>query len=298
MNHTPLVSVICLCYNHESYIEECLLSVINQTYPKIEIIIVDDFSSDTSTLVIENFIKKHPNINFIKNHNNIGNTKSFNKALKLCMGEYIVDLATDDVLYPDFIEKHLVNFRNNKSPNIGVSYSNVEFINEIGKHIKYHYEIDSSKKAIKKPPEGNIYRELLHSYFLNAASMMTKKKVMEELSGYDENLLYEDLDFWFRSSRIFDYAYSDHVLIKKRVLSTSLGSSLRKKGTKQRKLGNSTYKTCLKAFKLNKNREENLALINRIRYEMRLAFYNFHFSLLTKFIALRIYLTIKNIYLK
>jgi len=71
MTQKPLVTVICLCYNHQDYVIETLQSVLNQSYSNIEIIIVDDKSSDDSVSLISDFLKDHPQIKFIKNEKNV-----------------------------------------------------------------------------------------------------------------------------------------------------------------------------------------------------------------------------------
>ena len=97
MQDKSLVTIICLCYNQEEFVLESLESVISQDYNQIELIIVDDCSTDNSKIVIENWLLNFPQIQFIANNTNLGNTKSFNKALKLAKGKYIIDLAADDV---------------------------------------------------------------------------------------------------------------------------------------------------------------------------------------------------------
>ena len=64
MQNFPLVSVICLSYNHKAYVVEALNSVINQTYPNIELLIADDCSSDNSIGVIKDWVKNHPEVHF------------------------------------------------------------------------------------------------------------------------------------------------------------------------------------------------------------------------------------------
>ena len=83
----PLVSIICHCYNHSKFVLETLKSVLNQTYDNIEVIVVDDFSTDNSADVISSFMVKHPEIKFIQNHRNLGITKSFNRILKKTKGK-------------------------------------------------------------------------------------------------------------------------------------------------------------------------------------------------------------------
>jgi glycosyltransferase involved in cell wall biosynthesis len=64
MQNFPLVSVICLSYNHEAYVVESLNSVINQTYPNIELLIADDCSTDNSVGKIQDWLENHPEVHF------------------------------------------------------------------------------------------------------------------------------------------------------------------------------------------------------------------------------------------
>ena len=92
----PLVSVICLCYNHSKYVIESIESVLSQSYANIELIIVDDASTDDSQSVIRNFIVSLPQVNFIPLTNNIGNCSAFNIGWRASSGDYVIDLAADD----------------------------------------------------------------------------------------------------------------------------------------------------------------------------------------------------------
>ncbi|MBV6645362.1 MAG: glycosyltransferase family 2 protein, partial [Cyclobacteriaceae bacterium] len=95
MSNQPLVSIICLCYNHEKYVRQAVESALNQTYPLIEVIIIDDHSTDNSLQMIEKLQQSYPQLRVLSNEENMGNCKSFNKALKLAKGEFIIDLAAD-----------------------------------------------------------------------------------------------------------------------------------------------------------------------------------------------------------
>jgi len=110
MQHNPLVTVICLCYNHDAFVQEALNAVLNQEYQPLELIVVDDASTDGSKNKIEAWLEQHPNCYFIANRTNLGPTKSFNQALQLAKGSYILDLATDDVLLPNAIQLQVAAF--------------------------------------------------------------------------------------------------------------------------------------------------------------------------------------------
>ena len=136
MNYNPLVSIICLCYNHEKFVPLALQSVIDQTYPNIELIIVDDCSNDGSSTVIKEWLRQHPEIVFIENTTNKGNTKSFNAAFAVSKGDYIIDLAADDILNTNAVELQLEAFRTSTYDNLGIVYGNVELIFEDDTHFK------------------------------------------------------------------------------------------------------------------------------------------------------------------
>ncbi len=295
MVDSPLVTVICLCHNHERFVIESLNSVASQDYPNIEIIIVDNGSKDKSVSLISNWAKTHT-VEIIINKTNLGLTRAFNEALVIAKGIYIVDLSTDDVLLPSSILNRVKTFKFSKYKNLGVVFSNVQYIDEEGNHLKYLYPVDDQFKSITKPVTGNIYEAILHSFFLSSPSMLIKKEAYIFLNGYDETLDYEDLDFWIRSSRVYDYDFTDNILVKKREVSNSLSTHFYKRGGFN--LGESTYRTCKKAHKLNRTRSEDFALLNRVLYEIRLALKNVDIQIFTKFYLLYIRVVIFMIFRK
>ncbi|MCU0357456.1 MAG: glycosyltransferase family 2 protein, partial [Cyclobacteriaceae bacterium] len=90
----PLVSVICLCYNHQLYVQEAIESVLNQTWSHIELIVVDDASTDTSREVIRALQKEHHLQKVLLLEKNMGNCAAFNRGLAIATGDFIIDLAS------------------------------------------------------------------------------------------------------------------------------------------------------------------------------------------------------------
>lgn len=290
MQNLPLVSVICLCYNHEKFVVESLNSVFNQSYKNIELIIADDFSDDASKRTIENWIKDYPYVIFIANESNLGNTKTFNNALQFAKGDYIIDLATDDVLLPNCIEKQVNTFLNSEQTKLGIVYGNAAIISENNKHLRYYYEVDAEKKALIKPASGDIYMAMLNqSSMICSVSSMVKRDVLEELKGYDENLAYEDLDLWIRTSRNYNFEFIDAILVQKREVENSLGNQFYKKFNRRtREINHSSFLVIKKAITLNKTKNENKALLKRLHYEMTKAYKTFDIWLFIKYIPLEI----------
>ncbi|HEY8401394.1 MAG TPA: glycosyltransferase [Cytophagaceae bacterium] len=274
----PLVSVICLCYNHELFLREALESVVDQTYKNIEIIVVDDCSKDNSVTIIQEFIKRYPEIRFISNADNIGNCRSFNKAFQLSRGSYIIDFATDDVMYPDKIEKQVAALEQ-AGGSYGVVYSDAAVIDERGKFLYNHFD-NLNRYKLKEIPQGDIYKILLEKFFLPTTTMLVRREVLEELGGYDESLTYEDFDFWIRSSRNWKYLYVPEVLNKRRLSTYSFSNQFLYSSTTMHW---STYRVCQKALWLNKTKEENEALLKRVEAEMKTCYFLNQFDLVIQY---------------
>lgn len=290
MHSNSLVTVICLCYDHESFVVEALESVLNQTHKNVELIIADDFSTDNSVQVIENWLEKNPEIPFLINKENLGNTKSFNQCLKMAKGEYIIDLAADDILKSDCIENQLKGFNMTVHKNVGVIYGNAELVTEKGDFIKDYFITDKQKRRIKSQPTGDIYIGLLNgNNNLCSISSLIKREVFDNLKGYDEKLTYEDYDFWIRAARIYNFDYIDKILVQKRVLKNSMYTLLEKKNNKKTNNFNySTYLILKKVVHLNNKKAEFIAMLKRIHFEMTLALKTRNFKLLIKYVYLEL----------
>ncbi|GAB4182946.1 MAG: hypothetical protein OHK0057_10340 [Thermoflexibacter sp.] len=278
----PLVSVIALCYNHAPYVEESLASVLAQTYQPIQLIIVDDASNDESVKIIYQFINKQKdkNIRFISLSENQGNCKAFNIGLAQAGGKYVIDLASDDVLLPHCIESQVNHFEK-LGEEYGVVFSDVHLIDEKSKAIGQFYKRDKTGKLLQKVPSGEVYKEVLAKSFISAPSMMIRKKVLEEIGGYDESLSYEDYDFGVRTSKKYKYFFINDVLVKKRILKHSHSKAFYLKRNNKHLL--STLKIHGKALAQNQTQEENLALAISVRYHLRLSFFTENFDLVFKF---------------
>lgn len=296
MHKKPLVSIICLCYNHDDFVVESLNSVLNQNYQPIEMIIIDDCSTDKSVAVIEKWLENLQNITFIKNTKNLGNTKSFNKAAKMAKGEFLIDLATDDILLNNCVAIQIERFNTTKHPNVAVVYSNVAMIDEKGDFLENYFPTNPDGKLLTKRESGDEYLRIIAGGkdAICTVGSMIKKDVYQQLNGYDETLAYEDLDFWIRASRIYNFDFIDEVLIQKRVVANSLTANFHlKKSALSKKINYSTYQIIKKVYYLNKNKKEDKAVLKRLHYEMILNFKNSHYYLVIKYALLEMKIRIR-----
>lgn len=104
-NGKSLVSVIIPCYNKAKYVEEAIESVVAQTYNNIEIVVVNDGSSDNSSPIIKSLMYKHSQIKFFDEKENRGVVWARNFAINNANGEFILPLDADDTIEPTFVEK-------------------------------------------------------------------------------------------------------------------------------------------------------------------------------------------------
>ncbi len=274
----PLVTVLCLCHNQEKFVEEAIRSVLTQSYPSIQLIVFDDGSSDKSVKTISQFLKDKPSVLFHVNETNQGYTKSLNKALSYASGEFIVDLAADDVFMPTRIEEG-VRALMKAAPKYGVNFSDAEIINERGLFLGFH----SDQYPHLSIPQGDVYKDLVMRYFICPPTMLFRKSVIDHLGGYDDSLAFEDFDFLVRAARDFHFCYTPLPLVKRRLVSQSMSQKQFRRGNPQRV---STFRVCEKINKMNKTIEEVEALKKRLRYEFLLSIKLGDFSLAVKFVRL------------
>lgn len=115
MTQSPLVSIIIPVYNSEKYLKEALNSVLNQTYRNLEIVCVDDHSTDRSREIIKKLQAQDPRIKLIEFENNKGPSVARNAALDVCTGDFISFFDSDDILLPNFVADLLEVIEGEKS---------------------------------------------------------------------------------------------------------------------------------------------------------------------------------------
>ena len=120
-----LVSIITPCYNGAKYVAETIESVINQTYKKWEMIIVDDGSKDKSAEIIKTYVNKDSRIKYIY-QNNAGSAAARNNGIRRAQGQYIALLDADDVWHKDFLEKQIAFIKKNNAVCVYCSYSKID----------------------------------------------------------------------------------------------------------------------------------------------------------------------------
>jgi glycosyltransferase involved in cell wall biosynthesis len=282
----PVVTIILTTYNQEKYIGAALESVRLQTYSAIQLIVIDNASTDRTLAVIEQYKETSPAFLLIKNSDNAGLCKAFNQGLAIADGKYAIDLSGDDVLMPERIAKQVKSFEA-LSDDYAVVFTNAVYIDDEGKGKRPHYPVDANGKSRQKVPSGDVYKNVLEKYFICTPTMMMRTTALNMLGGYDESLSFEDFDFWVRSSVQFKYFYLDEILTQKRIVSGSLSARVYQKGSG---MLFSYYEVCNKAYDLNRDQQEFNLLAARIRTFIRKCLYAEEFELAEQFYKLLNYI--------
>lgn len=158
-----LVSVIIPVYNSESYIGKTIESALAQTYKNFEIIIVDDCSTDLSAQIIQKYCKKYSNIYYYLQPQNQGVAVARNRALELAKGQYVAFLDSDDLWYPDKIERQLGLMDATNTP---FSYTAIKMINEN----------DQVIRDKRKIPMYADYQMILRNTLIATSSVVIDRK--------------------------------------------------------------------------------------------------------------------------
>ena len=170
-----LVSVIMTVRNSEKYVSQAIQSVLQQSYKKIEFVIIDDYSNDSTYKILKEFEKQDKRIQVYRNKHSKGPAESRNIALKIAKGKWISIIDSDDIFLPKKIETQL-NFVNNNNNIIFVGTS-LLFINEMGSHIAF-YKYKNKSKTLKKEIIQNKSFPPHSSYFI-------KKDYLIKIQGYN-----------------------------------------------------------------------------------------------------------------
>ena len=189
---TPLVTIAIPCYNHAVFVQDSIRSVINQTYKNIELIIIDDGSTDQSVNKIKEMLieceQRFTRFEF-RDRPNKGLCNTLNEALEWAQGDYFCVIASDDQMLPEKTSLQISSF---KSDTVGV-FGGVNIINNKN-------QILSSR--VREYSETGFEDILLNKHDLPASSQMFKTEILRQVGGYNPNVKVEDWDLLLRMSKL------------------------------------------------------------------------------------------------
>jgi len=179
-----LVTVIIPYYKKKNYINECIESVISQTYKNLEIMIIYDNETNSELDYIKNLKKKDFRIKLIINENNIGAGESRNKGIKLSKGKYISFLDADDIWKKNKIEIQLLFMQNG---NLSVSHTSYKIINE-----------ENNLIGNRKARDFDNFKDIIKSCDIGLSSVMLKKEIISDDIKFSNLRTKEDFFLWLK----------------------------------------------------------------------------------------------------
>lgn len=206
-----LVSIITPAYNCETYIKECMDSVINQTYQNWEMIIVNDKSTDNTKEIIEEYIKKEPRIKLYNQPINEGAAAARNKAIEISNGRFIAFLDSDDAWKTNKLEKQ-INFMIYN--NYGFTFTSYEIMRD---------KVEEQNKVFHMPNKIT-YEQYLKNTIIGCLTVVMDKEILGEIKVEIGHL--EDVLTWMEYLKKGNIAYGlDENLAVYRVAENSMSSN-------------------------------------------------------------------------
>ena len=204
--HDNKISIIIPNYNGASYLDDCLISVLNQTYRPIEIIIVDDCSKDNSVKIIKKYYKKYPDIiKYLINRTNLGVAQTRHIGIDFASGKFISTLDSDDYYYNNYKlqnEFELIKTLKKKYGKEIIPFSKTILVSDKDKTV-------ISKNNKNNIKEGNLLYDILCRTCEIPRDFILLKKSYYNIGGYDFGLpIYEDWDLKIRLASKYDFYYT------------------------------------------------------------------------------------------
>jgi glycosyltransferase involved in cell wall biosynthesis len=207
----PLVSVTLITYNHEKFIGQAIQSALDQTHKDLEVVLVNDGSTDGTSQVINSFTDPRLRVHHQENQ---GPSMAANRVLSMCRGRYIAMMSGDDMLPPDRIAKQLAEYRKGGSR---ILFSNVEFIDDDNNPTHTDYYASNLTPAYGR---ARVLRRLFDgrapAFIL---TLFTETQILKAEPEYCDPVLYQlqDYDLLIRLAKKYDFAYQDDKLYRFRL---------------------------------------------------------------------------------
>ena len=210
----PKISIYMPAYNAEKYIERAVESALNQTYTDLEVVIVDDGSTDATVRILEEKYTDNPRVRWYKQkHSGIG--KASNLAVKKCRGHLIGHLDSDDELTPDAIESLLPYFDDKE---IGCVYGSYEVIDDDGKFVRKGWDVKEFDR------EKQLYGMMVHPF------RIFRKRDWGRTDGFNEEIENAvDFDMYSKLSDVCKFKHVEKVNYRYRLNETSTSISKKEK---------------------------------------------------------------------
>jgi len=203
------VSIVLVAYNRARFIRHTLESIVQQTYPKFEVLICDDCSTDDTGAVCQEYVARDSRFKYVRNGRNLGMPGNLNAGVRRARCEFIANLHDGDIYAPTLIERWRAALI--KYPTAGFVFNRYRHLSPDGR----------SGLATTAFPELMTGNDFLKMYFADRAlescvwgTVMARKSAYEKLGFFDDRYgFFSDIDMWIRIAEVYDVAHVPEVLI-------------------------------------------------------------------------------------
>lgn len=201
----PLVSVVIATYNMAAYLPLAIESALGQTYRNVEVLVVDDGSTDGTRDVVERLLEDR-RLRYIVQRNG-GQASAKNRGVREARARFIAFLDADDIWVREKLETQIPLFL--RSATLGVVYSRVAYIDEAGR------DLGIADNALFR---GRVSGPLLVRNFIGFGTSVVRSECFERLGGFDESIrMGIDYDLWLRLSTQYEFDFVDRPFLRYRV---------------------------------------------------------------------------------
>lgn len=230
MKQYPLVSVVIPSYNHQQYIGKAIESVLNQSYPNIELIIIDDGSKDCSIEVIQSYTDSR--ITVVKQENS-GAHNAINRGLQMAKGDYLAILNSDDIFSSRRFEVMVHEMK--KNPEVGFACSYIRIIDSEGNphgikegwHNMEPWTVEHPERSFQATDDFKL-NLLMTNFTSTTSNFLFTRELYERIGGMRNLRFAHDWDFALRAAEVTECLMIEQPLMEYRVHNTNTISSNRK----------------------------------------------------------------------
>lgn len=226
------VSVIALTRNHAWCAQNALFRIDAQTYRDVEVIVTDDGSVDSTPDIVDRWRRRTSlPTSFIRHDDRRGVCRTVNEALHLASGSFVAVVSLDDLWFPRHLAFHVELF-DEVGAGVAVVYNDSQVIDMHGRVTDPSYMARHTWVGLegRPPPSGDVFEEIVRNNFIATPGVTMRRSAIEEVGGYDEQLLLEDWDMWIRLAERFEYRFDDRLTSRYRLHERGYWQELRRAG--------------------------------------------------------------------
>ena len=221
MTDAPAVTLMVITYNHERYVDQCLQAVAAQTFRDLEVVVVDDASTDGTVELVRSWLDRLPfETRLIVNEQNLGICATRNRAIAAARGTFLSTVSGDDYYEPEKVATQhaaLSTF----GDEVAAVFSNMRVVQDDRTPVSLWFPDGHP------PVEGRIFERMIESNFMPSPTVMSRRAAVLAIGGYDESLFYEDYDMWLRLADRHEFRFVPGALVNYRWSGTSVSRDTR-----------------------------------------------------------------------